>query len=64
VVEGSDFCVHHDRLVVEHGADALEQGLPRRKQARSSWQPTIVTTSSDEPEANSNGPTRARAPFG
>jgi hypothetical protein len=57
VVEGSEFCVHHDRLVVEHGADALKQGLPRRKQARSLWQPTIVTTSSDEPEANSNGPT-------
>ena len=57
VVEGSEFCVHHDRLLAEHGADALKQGLPRRKQSRSSWQPTIVTTSSDEPEANSNGPT-------
>ncbi len=34
-----------------------QEGLPRRKQTRSSWQPTIVTTSSDEPEANSNGPT-------
>jgi hypothetical protein len=57
VVEGSEFCVHHDQLVVEHGADALKQGLPRRRQSRSSWQPTIVTTSSDELEANSNGPT-------
>jgi hypothetical protein len=54
VVEGSEFCVHHDRLLAEHGADALKQGLPRRKQARSSWQPTIVTTSSDEPETNSD----------
>ena len=33
------------------------QGLPRRRQARSSWQPTIVTTSADEPEANSNSQT-------
>ena len=57
VVKSSEFCVHHDRLLAEHGADALKQGLPRRKQARSSWQPTIVTTSSDVPEANSNGPT-------
>ena len=57
MVEGSEFCVHHDRLLAKHGADALKQGLPRRKQARSSWQPTIVTMSSDEPEANSNGPT-------
>jgi hypothetical protein len=55
VVEGSEFCVHHDRLLAEHGAEALKQGLPRRKQARSSWQPTIVTTSSDETEASSNG---------
>jgi hypothetical protein len=57
VVEGSEFCVHHDRLLADHGADALKKGLPRRKQARSSWQPTIVTTSSAEPETNSNSPT-------
>jgi hypothetical protein len=57
VVEGSEFCVNHDRLLAEHGAEALKQGLPRRKQARSSWQPTIVTTSSDETEANSDGRT-------
>ena len=56
VVEGSEFCVHHDRLLAEHGADALKQGLPRRKQARSSWQPTIVAMSTDEPEVNSDGP--------
>ena len=53
-VEGSEFCVHHDRLVAEHDADALKQGLPRRKQERSSWQPTIVTTSTDKLEAHSN----------
>jgi hypothetical protein len=57
VVEGSEFCVHHDRLLTEHGADALKQGLPRRKQERSSWQPTIMASSSDDPEANSTGPT-------
>ena len=57
VDEGSQFCVHHERLLAQHGADALKQGLPRRKQARNSWRPTIVTTSSDEPEANSNDPT-------
>ena len=66
VIEGSEFCVHHDRLLAQHGADALKQGLPRRKQARSSWQPTIVTTSTDEPEANNPDPTghkrRAVAP--
>jgi hypothetical protein len=57
VVAGSESCVHHERLLAQHGADALKQGLPRRKQARSSWRPTIVTTSSAEPEANSNGGT-------
>ena len=66
VIEGSEFCVHHDRLLAQHGADALKQGLPRRKQARSSWQPTIVTTSTDEPEASNPDPTghkrRAVAP--
>jgi hypothetical protein len=40
--------VHHERLVDQHGADALRRGLPRRKQVRNNWQPTIVTTSSDE----------------
>jgi hypothetical protein len=42
VVEGSEFCVHHDRLLAKHGADALKQGLPRRKQARGRRQPTII----------------------
>jgi hypothetical protein len=54
VVEGSEFCVHHDRLVAEHGADALKQGLPRRKQERGSWRPTIVMTSTDKLESHSN----------
>ena len=31
----------------EHGADELKQGLPRRKQARSRWQPTIVAANAD-----------------
>jgi hypothetical protein len=48
VVEGSECCVHHDRLLAEHGADALKQGLPRRKQARGRWQPTIIAVSADE----------------
>jgi hypothetical protein len=47
VVEGSEFCIHHDRLVAEHGAEELKRGLPRRKQARNRWQPTIVATSTD-----------------
>jgi hypothetical protein len=55
VVEGSEFCVYHDRLLAEHGADALKQGLPRRKQARSSWRPTIVATRSAEHEPTGNG---------
>jgi hypothetical protein len=54
VLEGSELCVHHARLLAEHGANALKQGLPRRKQARGLWQPTIVATSSDEPEAASS----------
>jgi hypothetical protein len=48
VVAGSEFCVHHERLLAEHGADALKQGLPRRKQARGRWQPTIIAVSADE----------------
>jgi hypothetical protein len=55
VVEGSEFCVHHDRLLTEHGADALKQGLPRRKQARGHWQPTIIAVSADESAVNSEG---------
>ena len=55
VVEGSEFCVHHDRHVLEHGADALKRGLPRRKQSRSSWQPTIVAVSADEDAVSSDG---------
>jgi hypothetical protein len=27
VVETSEVCVHHDRLLAKHGADALKQGL-------------------------------------
>jgi hypothetical protein len=27
VVEDSEFCVHHERLLAEHGAEALKQGL-------------------------------------
>jgi hypothetical protein len=48
VVKGSEFCIHHDRLLDQHGADELKQGLPRRKQTRGRWQPTIVATSTDE----------------
>ena len=55
VVEGSEFCAHHDQLVVEHGADTLKQGLPRRKQARSSWQPTIIAMSTDESAGSTEG---------
>ena len=55
VVEDSEFCVHHDRLLAEHGADALKQGLPRRKQARSRWQPTIVAVSADESAVSTEG---------
>jgi hypothetical protein len=47
VVEGSEFCVHHDRLVDEHGAEVLKRGLLRRKEAKASWQPRIVAA---EPE--------------
>jgi hypothetical protein len=64
VVEGSEFCVHHDRLLPGYGADALKQGLPRRKQAQSSGQPTIVTMSSGEPRANNPFPTRQETSFG
>jgi hypothetical protein len=55
VVEGSEFCVHHDRLLARHGAEALKQGLPRRKQARGRWQPTIIAVSADEIEVSSDG---------
>jgi hypothetical protein len=55
VVEGSEFCVHHDRLLTEHGAEALKQGLPRRKQARGHWQPTIIAMSADENAVSSEG---------
>jgi hypothetical protein len=48
VVQGSEFCVHHEQLVDQHGADELKRGLPRRKQARNSWQPTIVAASTHE----------------
>jgi hypothetical protein len=48
VVEGSEFCVHHERLVAQHGADELKRGLPRRKQARAGWRPTVVATSAAE----------------
>jgi hypothetical protein len=48
VVAGSESCVHHERLLAQHGADALKQGLPRRKQARGRWQPTIRAVSADE----------------
>jgi hypothetical protein len=47
VVEGSEFCVHHDRLLAKHGAEALKQGLPRRKQARGRLQPTIIAVSTE-----------------
>ena len=36
-------------------ADGLKQGLPRRKQARSSWQPTIVAVSAEESADSSEG---------
>jgi hypothetical protein len=55
VIEGSEFSVHHDRLLAEHGADALKQGLPRRKQARGRWQPTIVASSADEIAVSTEG---------
>jgi hypothetical protein len=48
VVEGPEFCVHPERLLAQHGADGLKQGLPRRKQARGRWQPVIIAVSADE----------------
>jgi len=36
-------------------ADGLKQALPRRKQARSSWQPTIVAVSAEESAGRSEG---------
>ena len=54
-VRVTEFCVHHERLLAEHGADGLKQGLPRRKQARSSWQPTIVAVSAEESAGSSEG---------
>ena len=37
-VRVTEFCVHHERLLAEHGADGLKQGLPRasRRGARGS----------------------------
>jgi hypothetical protein len=55
VVEGSEFCVHHDCLLAEHGAEALKQGLPRRKQARARWQPTIIAVSGDDSAVSNAG---------
>jgi hypothetical protein len=55
VIEGSEFCVHHERLLAEHGAEALKQGLPRRKQARGRWQPTIIAVSADESAVSAEG---------
>jgi hypothetical protein len=55
VVEGSEFCVHHDRLLADHGADALKQGLPQRKQARGHWQPTIIAVNANESAVSSEG---------
>jgi hypothetical protein len=40
--------VRHDRLLAEHGAEALKQGLPRRKHARGRWQPTIIAVSAEK----------------
>jgi hypothetical protein len=60
-VKGSQFCVHHERLVAEHGADALKQGLPRRKQARGRWQPTIIAVSADESTEGSASSARRSA---
>ena len=59
-VKGSEFCVHHERLVAEHGADELKRGLPRRKQVRGGWQPTIVTTSAAERVAGVDRPSSAQ----
>jgi hypothetical protein len=47
VVQGSQFCVHHERLLAEYSAEDLKRGLPRRKQAKASWQPRIVRVESD-----------------
>jgi hypothetical protein len=47
--------LHHNRLLARHGAEALKQGLPRRKQARGRWQPTIIAVSADEIEVSSGG---------
>jgi hypothetical protein len=55
VVQDSEFCVHHDRLLAEHGAEALKQGLPRRKQARGRRQPSIIAVSTDESAVSSEG---------
>jgi hypothetical protein len=46
VFEGSEFCVHHDSLVDEHGAEVLKRGLLRRREAKTSWQPRIVAAES------------------
>jgi hypothetical protein len=48
VAEGSEFCVHHQRLLDEHSAQELKSGLPRRKQAKANWQPRVMIV---EPEA-------------
>jgi hypothetical protein len=60
VVKGSEFCVHHERLLAQHGVDELKQGLPRRKQLRARWQPTIVTTSAAERVSDFDRPSSAQ----
>jgi hypothetical protein len=60
VVKGSEFCVHHERLLAQHGADELKRGLPRRKQMRAGWRPTVVATSAAERVADLPRPSSAQ----
>ena len=39
VVEGSEFGVHHQRLLKEQSPEEFKHGLPRRKQAKATWRP-------------------------
>jgi hypothetical protein len=42
VTDGSGFCVHHARTAESRGADAVKQGLPRRRAARAVSEPLII----------------------
>jgi hypothetical protein len=54
VVEGSEFCVHHEGIVEEQGGEALKRGLPRRKEVVAKWRPSIVKAESEVEEQSTN----------